>query len=255
MIIGVFVGIDRKLDLGKSRAIIITSVAGILFSLVLPICTFYLSDLSKSIITEKSAYILEGYLMVFSGVFLAYIVISLHRYFKRLRGREILSLHEKMGSHSFSFSLYATILLFIVREGFEVALFTTSTSLFSTFAQNMIGLGAGFVLAALCGVLIAQAYLRVSLQKIVVATEYLIIMLGAALVKNGVAELAESLLDTSLSTMGSLPLGFLPDTSTFAGSLLKSLTGLEPQFSYAMMLIMFIYTMYVYWFGMKRRIP
>lgn len=252
LIVGVFVGIDQKLSLGKTRNIVITSIIGILLSLVLPMLTFYVSDISKSIITAQSASVLEGYLMVFSGVFLAYIVISLHRYFKRLRGREILLLHERMGTHTFSYTLYATILFFILREGFEIALFTTSTSLFSTFVQNMFGLLGGFVLAAVCGICVTRAYVRISLQRVMVTTEYLIIMLGAALVKNGVAELAESQLGTSLSTMGSLPLGFLPDTSTFAGSLLKSLTGLEPQFSYAMMLIMFIYTMYVYWLGMKK---
>ncbi len=252
LIVGVFVGIDAQLGLGKRRHILLAATVGTLCSIVLPLLTFYFSDLSKSVITEHRAELLEGYLMTFAGVFLAYVVISLHRYYQLMRGRRILELHAQMKQRRFDYTLYVTIISFVLREGFEIALFTTATSLFSSFAQNMAGLFAGFLLAMGCGMLATQTYLHIPLQKVFVYTEYLLVLLGAALVKNGVSELCEVLLGVELSSIGSLPLHFLPDTHTFTGALLKSMTGLESSFSAMMLLIMGGYALLVHWYGIRR---
>lgn len=253
LIIGVFLGIDAKLQLDKRRHILTAAIVGTVISIILPIVTFYFSDLSKSVITEKNAELLEGYLMVFAGVFLAYVVISLHRYYQLARGKRILELHTMMQEKRFDYSLYATIIFFVLREGFEIALFTTATSLFSTFMQNMQGLIAGFVVAAICGYAATIAYIRFPLQKVFQVTEYMIVLLGAALMKNGVTELFEVLGDVHLKTWLPLPLPFLPDSSTFMGAFVKAMTGIESNFSVAKLGIMFGYCILVYWYGLKQR--
>jgi FTR1 family protein len=249
--VGVFLGIDSKLNLRKRRQILSAAIIGTIISIVLPVMTFYFSNLSKSVINEKNAELLEGYLMVFAGVFLAYVAISLHHYYQLIRGRKILEHHIKMKQRQFDYTLYAAIIFFVLREGFEIALFTTATSLFSTFVQNMQGLIMGFAVAAVCGFATTVAYIRFPLQKVFRVTEYMIMFLGAALMKNGVTELFEVLANVHLKTIIPLPLDFLPAKSTFIGAFLKAMTGIEQQFSLAKLSIMFVYCASVYWYGLR----
>jgi high-affinity Fe2+/Pb2+ permease len=158
-----------------------------------------------------------------------------------------------MRERRFDYSLYGTIIFFILREGFEIALFTTATSLFSTFIQNMQGLVAGFAAAAVCGYATTLAYIRLPLQKIFRVTEYMIMLLGAALMKNGLGELFEVLGGIHLKTIVPLPLDFLPAKSSFLGAFLKAMTGIEQQFSMAMLLIMCVYCLLVYWYGLRQQ--
>ena len=59
----------------------------------------------------------------------------------------------RLEKRAFDFSLFATIALLVTREGFEIALFTASTSLFAIFFQNMLGLLVGFGFAGIAGTL------------------------------------------------------------------------------------------------------
>jgi high-affinity Fe2+/Pb2+ permease len=104
--VGVFLGIDSKLNLRKRRQILSAAIIGTIISIVLPVMTFYFSNLSKSVINEKNAELLEGYLMVFAGVFLAYVAISLHHYYQLIRGRKILEHHIKMKQRQFDYTLH-----------------------------------------------------------------------------------------------------------------------------------------------------
>src|SRR5258706_14228568 len=82
LLVGIFIGIDRKLHLGKQKEIIFATVLGIFISLLLPIIAFNFANNVQTIFTEKNADGLEGYLLTFSGFFLAYVIFSLHRSMK-----------------------------------------------------------------------------------------------------------------------------------------------------------------------------
>src|SRR6266581_531975 len=79
LLIGIFIGIDRKFKLGKQREILLAATLGIVISLLLPVVVFLFANEAKSVVTEKNSDLLEGYLLTFSGFFLAYVVFSLHR--------------------------------------------------------------------------------------------------------------------------------------------------------------------------------
>ena len=83
--------------------------------------------------------------MIFSGFFIAYVVFSLHNFFVLNRSRAIIKDHQKLQQNIFDLSLFLTI-FFVVREGFEIALFTATTSLFFKFIENLFGLILGFSL-------------------------------------------------------------------------------------------------------------
>lgn len=251
LIVGVFFGLSKKLGLKREKEIALAALTGIIISFILPTATFLAGDSARRIVNERNAELLEGYLMVFSGFFLVYVIFSLHRFFVLNRSKSIIDVHQKMEQNIFDISLFLTIVFFVVREGFEIALFTATTSLFTKFTQNMLGLTGGFVASSFFGMLTYFSYIKFSIGKVYKLTEYLIILLGAAFVKNGFGELAEVYFNTHLSDILPLKLSFLPSTQTFLGHALKSLTGFEQNFSLVQFSIMAVYIAFVYFLLMR----
>jgi len=252
LIVGVFFGISRKLSLNREREIIAASILGILISLVLPTVVFALGEKAGSIFNEKNSGLLEGYLMIFSGFFIAYVVFSLHNFFVQQRSKAIIFAHQKMQQNIFDVSTFLTIVFFIIREGFEIALFTGTTSLFSRFVENIAGLFLGFSTSALLGLVTYFAYTKFPLVRIFKITEYLIIVLGASFVKNGLTELTKIYLDLRLSEVFTLTFWFLPAKTSFLGHLIKNLFGLERQLGFWQLIIMGSYLFFIYFFFLKK---
>lgn len=246
LIIGVFLGISRKLKIKREKEIIFASIIGIVISFLLPISVFLLGNKASAILTEKNAELLEGYLMIFSGFFIAYVIFSLHNFFVLKRSKSIIVAHQKLQQNIFDISLFFTIVFFIIREGFEIALFTSTSSLFSQFIENLAGLFIGFVISSSLGILTFFAYLKFSIGKVFKLTEYLILILGAAFVKNGVNELLEIYYNIHISNILPIKLMFLPEKTSFFGHFIKNIFGLEQNFSLAKLFIMLAYIFFIY---------
>ncbi len=253
LIIGVFLGISRKLKLGKGWEIILASATGIFFSFFLTIGTYLFGDRARNIFTEKNADLLGSYLLVFSGLFIAYVVFSLHDAIRRGRGNILINAHQKLQQNIFDLSLFFTIVFLVIREGFEIALFTASVSLFSDFMQNVLGLIVGFILASGVGLLAFFAYLRFPISRVFKITEYLIILLGASLVQVGMTQLFLTYFNIRLSHVLALPMQFLPDEKNILGHILRSFFGIDREFSLARLMIMALYIVVVYFLFLKRK--
>ncbi len=253
LIAGVFFSISRKLSLGREKEIILAVVIGILISFLLPVGSFYFSWQVSKVFTEQRLELLEAYLYIFSAFFLAYVIISLHSFVKTRAGSMILKAHQKIRKDVFDLSVFLTIIFLTVREGFEIALFTATVSLFSEFLYNLIGLVAGFLAAGILGVLIVFSFVKISLQKVFKITEYLILLVGAGFFKNGVAELLEIYAGVELADFFSINLGFVPDKDSLIGSLIFSLTGFEKEFSFPLLLLMLFYLLAVLFFFRRGR--
>jgi len=253
LIVGVFLGISRKLNIKKEFEIGLAAIIGVVISLLLATGTYLFGDQVRGVLTEKNAELLEGYLMIFSGIFIAYVVFSLHDVINRSRAGTLIKAQQKLQEKVFDFSLFSTIVFLVIREGFEIALFTAGTSLFSVFVQNFIGLMLGFVSASALGIMTFFAYIKFSIGKVFKYTEYLIIILGASLVQNGITELLEHSFNIHLSRILSVPLNFLPHKSTLVGHMLKSFFGVSREFSFSKLAIMGGYVLIIYLLFLKRR--
>ena len=247
LIAGVFLGISKKLKLKKEKEICLAILLGTLISFSLPIITFYLSNKARLVLTERKAELLEGYLSLFSGVFLTYVIFSFHNFFMKSRAKDILFAHKRLEKNNFNLTLFLTLIFIITREGFEIALFTATTSLFSEFVQNIIGLILGFTIAGIIGIFSFTATIKFPLGKIYKFTEYLIILLGASFVNRGIKELLEVYFDLHLSEILSLNFSFLPSKKTLIGSFLYSFFSLEKNLSLISLLIALLYIL-----GVKR---
>lgn len=254
LIVGVFLGISRNIKIRKETEIMAAAIAGIIISLLMAVAVYAFGDQARGILTEKNAELLESYLMIFSGFFLAYVVYSLHGLIHRSHAGVLIDAHKKLAKNVFDVSLFMTIVFLVVREGFEIALFTASTSLFSDFMQNFVGLMAGFGGAIVFGLGTFLAYIKFPVRKVFRITEYMIVILGAALVQNGLTEFFEHGLNIELDEIISLPLKFLPAKSTLVGHFISSFTGLDRNMSLARLAIMAGYIGIVYLLFRKRRL-
>lgn len=246
LIIGVFLGISKKLGLKREKEILLAAGIGVLFSLLLPLSVFLLGERASLFLTEKNAETLEGYLSIFSGFFLAYVVLSLHSFFRLRRSKHIIKAHEKLQQNIFDLSLFLTIVFFVIREGFEIALFTATTSLFSRFLENVTGLFLGFAASSVLGLLTFFAYIKFPIGKVFKFTENLIVLLGAAFITKGINELLEVYLDLHLSQIFPIYLGFLPEKTSFFGHFLVNISGVEQNFSGAKLAVIVSYFILVY---------
>lgn len=252
LIVGVFFGISKKLHLEREKEIGFAAFCGIVISLLLASGTYLFGDYARGILTEKNADVLESYLLIFSGFFIAYVVFSLHSVMNKSRGGKLLNAHKKLQESTFDISLFFTIVFLVIREGFEIALFTASVSLFSAFLQNMIGFLLGFFAAGIMGVATFFTYTRFSVGKIFKVTEYMIILLGASLVQNGLTGILEHSFGVNISAVLRFPLDFIPSKETVFGHLLQSLIGIDQNFSLARLVIMLVYCGVIYWVFMRQ---
>jgi high-affinity Fe2+/Pb2+ permease len=239
--------------LKKEFEIIIATSIGITLSFFMSFITFFLGDKAHTVLTEHNAELLSNYLLIFSGFFIVYVIFSLHKTFHVHRSVSILEAHVNLQQKTFDTSLFLTIIFLVMREGFEIALFTASTSLFSLYIQNIIGLFLGFMFASLIGITTFFAYIKFSIRKIFKVTEYMIILLGASLTQKGITELLEIYFNLRLSSIGSLSLFFLPDKESFGGHFLQTMIGIDREFSLGRLLIMALYIAIVYLLFLRKK--
>lgn len=191
LIAGVFLGVSGKLNLRKEFEIFLALGVGIFFSILLAALVFFFGDTTRSIITAESAELVEGYLMVFAGLFIAYVVFELHRFMKKANMDALSKVKNALGERVFDIAFFFSIVFLILREGLEIALFTASVSLFSSFAENLAGLFVGFLLAAIVGLVAYFSYTALPIRRVFTATEYTIIALGAIFTSNGLLKILE----------------------------------------------------------------
>ncbi len=252
LIMGIFWGLSRSLKLGRQKEIALAAAAGFTASFILVIVTFIFGDSARAVLTHEHAELLESYLQVFSGCFLVYVIFSLHKALHDNKMSVINDAASKLKQNAFDVSLFAIIFMFIFREGFEIALFTASTTLFSVFFQNVLGLVVGFIAASSIGIGTSVAYVKLPIKRVFQATEYLIIVLGAAMFQAGVTELMQQYWHITLSAILPLAMSFLPDTHTILGHALQTFTGIDRQFSLARLAIMVGYAAVVYQLFLKK---
>lgn len=253
LIVGVFLGVSRKLSLKKETEIIIATVIGISLSFILSTATYAFGDGARAVLTEERAEVLGNYLMLFSGFFIGYVIFSLHRRISDNKKIIIKKAKTQLENNVFDFTLFATIIFMVTREGFEIALFTASTSLFAVFFQNMLGLLIGFGVAAIFGTLAFFAYAKFPIQKVFRITEYMIMLLGASMVQVGITELLAHQFNFRIGDILSFGMHFMPSQDTLIGHALQSFTGVDAEFSVPRLTIMVVYITTIYFLFMKKR--
>lgn len=230
LIISVFFGLSKQLQLKKEKEIILASLIGVAVSFFLPSSAFLVGNKVRLVFNEQNVDMLEGYLMIFSGIFIAYVVLSLHTAFQKNRNEMIEKTKVKFITNAFDISLFGMITFLILREGFEIAFFTATTSLYAVFIDNLIGLLFGFFASLIIGALGYFSFVQLPLAKIFKTTEVLIILLGAAMINNGVSALLDVYFNFQLSDLLTIHLPFIPEKTSLPGHFLQTMLGMKQNF-------------------------
>ncbi len=85
-------------------------------------------------------------------------------------------------------ALYFLAFISVLREGIELALYLTASSLTSTGIQTLLGSAIGLAAACLLGYLIYSTSLRLNLQRFFQVTAVFLILFAAGLIAHSVAE-------------------------------------------------------------------
>ncbi len=108
------------------------------------------------------------------------------------------------------------------------------------------------MMAGIIGIGTSLAYVRLPVKRVFQATEYLIILLGAALFQNGVTELIKNYWHVQLSHIMPFPVSFLPDVNGIIGHAVQTFTGIDREFSLARLAVMAGYIAIVYTLFIKK---
>ncbi len=137
----------------------------------------------------------------------------------------------------------------VIREGFETVLFlfAGSTAARSDAALGFVGGGAlGFVVAGVIGYAVYKGAHRLPLRQFFAASGVVVVILGAGLVSNGLAELMESGLIPRLGPRPWDTDGLLPSTSVL-GRFLHTLVGYDSAPTVGQIVAYFTYLLSCLW--------
>jgi len=125
VIIGIFLIVSKLLFLKKEKKILLLGTIWTFILIGFPAFTFFLRNNVKITFIESSVTPIEVYVIIFSWISFGYIVTSLYRLFKIAKRATVKKNYDKFSYTEFDLLLSLTLIVFVIREGFEYALFTS----------------------------------------------------------------------------------------------------------------------------------
>jgi len=178
----------------------------------------------------KSEAIFEGLTMLLAAAVLTWAIVWFHHRSRQWREHIAAQVEHRLTQGGTA--LYWLAFIIVAREGLELALFLTATSLRSGSLPSAVGGGLGLVVAALLGWGLYATVIRLNLRGFFFITNGMLVLFAAGLLAHGVHE---------LNQMGWLPSGPAPiwnlnaflDENSVLGQFLKTLFGYngDPAFS------------------------
>src|SRR5579862_4068406 len=109
LIVGIFLGVSRKLALKKEFEIGFAAAIGMALAILLNVGVFFLGAHTRSMVTEHNTGVIESYLQIFSGLFLVYVVFSLHARMNQSRKEMLARAQINIKKEIFDISLFFII--------------------------------------------------------------------------------------------------------------------------------------------------
>jgi len=189
LLISLFLGFSTKNNLGKEKSILAGGIMGLLSSLFLTICIYFVLPLIN---LGFSGYFIDqiGHVsMVFSGILILYITYKIHPLFVRNKDVRIKTFLENITFSKTPFIIIAFLLVF--GEGMEIIIFTTTISFLHSFYSNTLSLILGFAAALAVGLLVYKTYLINHIKKLFKITEIILIVYAIYLIVHGLIEILD----------------------------------------------------------------
>lgn len=224
----------------KSRIPTIAAAAGaaVLASALVIVGSSLLGLQFHNLYVGPTETLIEGVLMITSAVFMVWAVLSLHNHFAH---HKVHLLHKIRGSVEAGENRVLAVLVFtaVFREGIEIALFLSTTFLQENPQQVLIGLMIGALFGLFVAALLMTFTIKLPVYWAFRASTVLLILFSAGLFVRGLGEFVE---------LGYLPetphvaLFFMPQTQSFAHSMIQAVFGLTQTMSFLQIAVYAAYT-------------
>lgn len=191
LLMSILLGFSKREGLHKEKSIIAGGILGILFSILITFSVFYALPLIHISLPSELIDLIGHLAIILSGIMLLYIIYRIHPLFAVHKNKHVSSLFSKKDIKNTPF--FIPTFLLVLQEGFEIVLFTMTTSFTRSLASNSLSLLFGFIAAVMVSALLYLTYLKNHIQKLFKITEYALIIYGAYLIFHGGTELIEGL--------------------------------------------------------------
>jgi high-affinity iron transporter len=165
--------------------------AGVVSALVVSLVSALLLHAIDKELEGTAEQIFEGATLLLASGILTWMVLWMHRQsvsmISNLEGR--ITRAAAVGG---SGALFFLAFIAVVREGIELALYLTATSLTYGGIQTLVGTSIGIIAAGILGYLIFTTTLRLNLQRFFQVTTVVLVLFAAGLIAHSVVEFNEA---------------------------------------------------------------
>lgn len=188
LIIGIVLGALRRtgrVDLNRPlwAGVIIASIVSLLTALLLRAVDKELEGTTEQIF--------EGVTFLLAAGVLTWMILWMRHQSRSMRS-ELESKVNQAAALKGAGALFFLAFISVLREGIELALYLTASSLTSTGFQTVSGAAIGLAAACLLGYLIYSTTIHLNLQRFFQVTAVILILFAAGLVAHSVAEFNEA---------------------------------------------------------------
>ncbi|OGO63884.1 MAG: hypothetical protein A2030_08335 [Chloroflexi bacterium RBG_19FT_COMBO_50_10] len=220
LIIGIVIGALRRTgrtDLNKPLW------AGVISAIILSLLTALLLHAVDKKLEGAAEQLFEGITLLLAAGVLTWMIFWMRRQSGRMKS-ELESKVNQAINLSGAGALYFLAFISVLREGIELALYLTASSLTSTGIQTILGASIGLISACLLGYLIYNTTLRLNLQRFFQVTAVILILIAAGLIAKSVVEFNEAgIIPAVISPIWNL--NPLLDDHSIAGIIFSTLFG------------------------------
>jgi len=248
LIIGIVLGILRK---SSRRDLDRPLWAGVLSAFALSIASALALRIVDMDLEGKAEQIYEGTTLLLASGLLTWMIFWMRGQSRNLKARLESDVH-RIANRGGKGALFFLALVAVLREGIELSLYLTASSLASTGLQTILGASLGLFTAGLLGYLIYTSTLRLNLQRFFQITGILLILFSAGLIAHGVAEFNEAgIIPAIISPLWNL--NPLLNDHSLIGSIFNTLFGYHGSPSLTEVLGYGVYIMVTLWFFVKAK--
>ena len=220
LIVGVLLGTLKKLDrteyqfsiwFGTGLAVFLSVVFGIVLNIV------------GASFEGRAEEIFEGSAMLLAAAILTWVILWMKNQSQTINLKLKTDVQQAVIKESKT-ALFFLVFLSVIREGIELAIFLTATSMDAEGVNILLGTALGLASVIILAILLFKSLIRLNVVRFFQVTSIILILFAAGLVAHGVHEFNESGIIPSV-VEHLWDINHILDEKSTVGELLKALVG------------------------------
>lgn len=249
IIVSLVLGILQKANRPQSiRTVWLAVSSAFILSFLLLFAASLLGIKLHQLYSRYEAYF-EGFLMLFSTIFITWTIFYLHNFFSR-RQRKLTGQITKTINRLEQRGVFIVVFSSVFREGFEIVVFLSTIYLTSSSQNILFGFLAGIIVGMLVSATVYRLTQKTDLNNAVRLVNLFLVIFAAGLLIRGIREFTEVGL---IPEIGNIVLGFVPAEKTIVGSFLQSMFGITNEIDSIQLLCYLVYLLFVQRFILSKK--